>query len=130
MQTIRTSLSAVFLLVSMLLSSAALALDSEPFTKERFDALQAQGARILVDIGASWCPDCQKQQVILGEYQEQYPDSGIHILAVDFDEQKEWVTYFKAPRQSTLILFDGEERVWFSVAETRKEKIFEALNSI
>lgn len=114
----------------LMLAPAASALESEPFTMERFQELQAQGAKVLVDISASWCPDCQKQKEILTEYQEENPDSGLHVLNVDFDTQKEWVTHFNAPRQSTLILFSGEERVWFSVAETRREKIFEALDSI
>lgn len=112
------------------LSVAAQAVENEPFTQQRFEQLQAEGAKILVDINAPWCPDCKKQQAVLTEYQAQNPDSGLHILAVDFDTQKEWVTFFKAPRQSTLILFSGTEQVWFSVAETRQEEIFTALDSI
>jgi thioredoxin 1 len=66
----------------------------------------------------------------LEEYQAAYPDSGLHIMRIDFDTQKEWVTHFRAPRQATLILFDGEERTWFSVAESRRNVIFEALNAV
>lgn len=51
-------------------------------------------------------------------------------MRIDFDTQKEWVTHFRAPRQATLILFDGEERTWFSVAESRRNVIFEALNAV
>lgn len=130
-KAIKQSFLQLSLVLAVFLTGPVMAAgESEPFSLERFEALQDQGAKILVDIGASWCPDCQKQQVVLGEYQEAYPDSGLHILRVDFDDQKEWVTHFRAPRQSTLILFNGEEQVWFSVAETRKEKIYEALNSI
>jgi hypothetical protein len=46
---------------------------------------------------------------------------------VDYDEQKEWVTHFRAPRQSTLLLYKGKEQLWFSVAETNKSKIFTQL---
>ncbi|MEX2367778.1 MAG: thioredoxin family protein [Pseudohongiellaceae bacterium] len=132
MQTVNPRLVLQTFLFSLaaILSTSSMAVEFEPFTQERFEALQEQGEKILIDISASWCPDCQKQQVVLTEYQEQYPDSNIHILKVDFDDQKEWVTHFRAPRQSTLILFSGEERVWFSVAETRQQQIFEALNSI
>jgi len=38
------------------------------------------------------------------------------------------VTRFAAPRQSTLILYRGEERLWFSVAETRRDAIFTRLS--
>lgn len=119
-------------LVAALLWSVAAtaAVQSEPFTMQRFSELQTQGANILVHVHASWCPNCRKQREILSEYRQRYPDSRLHILNVDFDEQKEWVTYFKAPQQSTLILYSGTERVWFSVAETREERIFAALNAV
>lgn len=109
-------------------SSALFALQAEPFSKERFDQLQADNARILIDVHADWCPTCARQQAVLKHYQEKYPDSELVILKVDFDEQKEWVTHFRAPRQSTLILYQGEQRKWFSVAETRADVIVEALN--
>lgn len=112
----------------LIFSVSALALDAEPFTKERFDALQAQGTPTLVDVYASWCPTCAKQRKVLEAYQAQNPDSGLVILEVDFDDQKQWVKHFKAPRQSTLLLFHNGEQLWFSVAETREEKIFAALN--
>ncbi|WP_020210671.1 thioredoxin family protein [Gilvimarinus chinensis] len=116
--------AAVFTLSSL----QAFALDAEAFTKERFDALQAEGAPVLVDVYATWCPTCAKQRKVLEQYQTENPDSELVILEVDFDDQKEWVTHFKAPRQSTLVLFNNGEQVWFSVAETREEKIFDALN--
>lgn len=102
---------------------------STPFTEARFDSLQTAGELILVDIWASWCPVCAMQEIILERYQKMYPDSPIHFLKVNFDTQKDRVTEFRAPRQSTLILFRGDEQLWFSVAETRDQVIFEALDA-
>ncbi len=34
--------------------------EDEAFTQERFEALQAEGALILLDVFASWCPTCAK----------------------------------------------------------------------
>lgn len=102
--------------------------EKEPFTDERFTALQEEGAVILLDVFAHWCPTCAGQQEILAEYQRQNPDAPLHILTIDFDDQKQEVRRFKAPRQSTLILYRGTEQLWFSIAETRQEKIFAALN--
>jgi len=34
----------------------------------------------------------------------------------------------RAPRQSTLLLYKGETQFWYSVAETREDVIFEAIN--
>jgi len=99
----------------------------ESFTKERFDALQAQGVPVLVDVHAVWCPTCKRQGKVLREFQKTHEQCNLTILSVDFDDQKEWVTYFKAPRQSTLVLFNNAEKVWFSVAEIRASKITNAI---
>ncbi|MEX1258998.1 MAG: thioredoxin family protein [Gemmatimonadota bacterium] len=100
----------------------------EDFTEARFAELQAQGAFILVDIFADWCPDCAQQQRVLAAYREAHPAVPLHTLVVNFDTQKDVVTRFRAPRQSTLILFRGSEQLWFTVAETREEVIVQALN--
>jgi thioredoxin 1 len=102
---------------------------NERFSEARFEALQADGALILIDIYAPWCPTCAAQQKVLSAYQREHPEAKLHRLKVDFDKNKAWVTAFRAPRQSTLILFRGEKELWFSVAETRREKIFEALDA-
>lgn len=98
-----------------------------PFTEQVWKEAQAQGQIILVDISADWCPTCKAQEKILNAYFSENPNSKIKQLSVNFDTQKEWVTYFKAPRQSTLLIYQGEQQKWFSVAETHKEKIFNVL---
>lgn len=99
----------------------------EDFTEARFKALQQQGALILVDVWASWCPTCAKQQDVLTKFRADHPGVPLHTLTVNFDTQKEWVKFFRAPRQSTMILFRGTEQLWFAVAETRSAKINEQL---
>ena len=111
-----------------LVSSLALAA-SEAFSEARFQALQGEGALILVDVHADWCPTCATQQKVLDAYQAAHPDRALHRLVVDFDKQKEWVKHFKAPRQSTLLLYRGTEQQWFSVAETRQDEIFKAIDT-
>ena len=101
----------------------------ESFTEARFVELQASGEFILIDVFATWCPTCAKQQKVLKAFGEQHPDAPLHTLQIDFDKQKKWVKHFKAPRQSTLILYKGEEQIWFSVAETNQKKIFAELNA-
>ena len=115
------------LLFSLPLSVTALAAEKESFTPQRFDALQKSGALVLIDVHASWCSTCAKQQAILERFEQKHPDVPLHILQLDFDKQKEWVRHFKVPRQSTLLLFKGAEQRWFSVAETREAAIFKAI---
>lgn len=109
-------------------STEALAQDVQPFTEARFAALQEEGPLILLDVHADWCPTCALQQKVLADYRKQHPEVPLHTLAIDFDEQKEYVRRFGAPRQSTLILYRGKDRIWFSVAETAAEVIHTALN--
>ncbi|NNA68242.1 MULTISPECIES: thioredoxin family protein [Pseudomonas] len=92
---------------------------SEPYSQERFDKLQASGELVLVDVNAPWCPTCKKQKQIINQWIEQNPDKTLHVLDVDFDTRKDLVAQFRAPRQSTLLLYKGNKQVWFSVAETR-----------
>lgn len=121
------SLAAVGL--ALLLSTGiAAAQTHEPFDEERFATLQGEGALVLLEVGAEWCPTCHHQADVLAEYLEANPDVPLHVLSIDFDRQKPLVRRFGAPRQSTLILYRGDERVWFSVAETRRDVIFAALD--
>ena len=117
------------LLIALAMSAHTVAAQTAPahseeaFTHARFAELQAAGALILVDIFADWCPTCAIQQTVLAEYRERNPNVPLHTLTVDFDTQKDLVSHFRAPRQSTLILYRGTEQVWFSVAETRADVI-------
>ena len=109
-------------------AASAVTATTEPFSEQRFRALQAENALILVDVHADWCPTCAKQQNVLDEYEAARPGVSLHRLLVDFDDQKKWVKHFKAPRQSTLLLYRGDTQVWFSVAETRAAEVFKALD--
>lgn len=114
------------LICGLFISSNAIA--NSPFTAEKFQQAQNAEQLILIDIYAEWCPTCRRQSKIIAEYFAENPDSKIQLLTVDFDSQKDWVTHFKAPRQSTLLVYKGFEQLHFSVAETNKARIFKTLN--
>jgi len=125
------SLSLLFLMMSFQLSAAYAQdadVEKEPFTQERFNELREAGAVVLVDIFADWCPTCAKQQKLIQQYREENPDNEFHILEVDFDDNKKAVRELRAPRQSTVLLFKGDEQYWYSVAETRYEVFERELN--
>ncbi|MCC5856022.1 MAG: thioredoxin family protein [Idiomarina sp.] len=121
-----TSLAVVgtFLYISSVNASTThLAEFKQPFTESAFRNAQQENKLILVDVYATWCSTCARQQRALNSYFENNPDSEIVVFEVDFDSQKEWVSYFNAPRQSTFALYRGEEQLWFAVAQTRQRVI-------
>lgn len=84
---------------------------------------------MLVDIYANWCPTCARQQEILNEWSGNNPDADLHILQINYNTQRDAVIALRATRQSTLMLYHGDERIWYSIAETRSERIHAELNA-
>ncbi|MFU8895772.1 MAG: thioredoxin family protein [Gammaproteobacteria bacterium] len=119
----------VLFVVALYLGVSALDREAERFSAQRLAALQAQDALVLVDIHATWCVTCRRQREILRRYREAHPEVALRILSVDFDHDKQAVRDLGASYQSTLVLYRGKERVWFSVGETRAEVIFAQLNA-
>lgn len=116
------------LAVTIMMTSAHAADNKEPYTQARFETLQAEGAVVMIDIYAPWCPTCAKQQKAFEQFSAENPEKKWTILVVDFDKDKEVVRQFRAPRQSTLLLYKGKMQHWFSVAESRPEVIAAELN--
>ena len=106
------------------------ALEKEAFTEERYNQLRDDGEVFLIDVYATWCSTCKAQQEILKQFQAENPEAALTILEVDFDDDKKWVRHFRAPRQSTLVLYRGEDQQWFSVGETRYDVIADQLTQV
>jgi thiol-disulfide isomerase/thioredoxin len=95
----------------------------KPYDQAGFEAAQAAGKPILVEIHADWCPTCRAQEPIVSELMRDPKNAGFVILRVDFDNQKDVVKRFRAQYQSTLIVFKGRKEVSRSTGETRKDEI-------
>jgi len=114
--------------IALYLGAGAVSREAERFTPERFAALQAEETLVLVEIHATWCVTCRRQREIVRRYRELHPEVDLVLLSIDFDTQKPAVEALGAKYQSTLVLYRGRERLWYSVAETREQVIFAALN--
>ena len=84
-----------------------------------FQAAQAAGKPILVDIYADWCSTCARQKPIISQLSDHPRFKDLVIFEVNFDTQKLIVRAFKARYQSTLIAFKGTKEVGRSVGDTR-----------
>lgn len=122
MATLRSSLGALaFSLLAFLTTTNAFA--GSPFSAERFEAAQAGGRTILVEVAASWCPVCQAQRPVIDKLTASDRFKDTVVLEVDFDAQKDVVKRFGARSQSTLIVFKGTREVDRSVGDTSEAGI-------
>jgi thiol-disulfide isomerase/thioredoxin len=105
-------------LASRMAISVASAAERKTFDAAGFEAAQQRGARILVDISATWCPTCKAQKPIIDSLAEQSVNNDLVIFSVDFDSQKPIVRQLRAQSQSTLIAFRGKTETARSVGDT------------
>lgn len=94
----------------------SLANAGQPFDAKAFQASQAAGKSILVDVTASWCPTCKQQRPIVQQIEKERPD--LVVYDVDFDSAKDVLKQFRVQHQSTLIMFKGPKEVARSTGET------------
>lgn len=97
--------------------------DVRPYSDETFAELQSAETPILVDVYADWCSTCRRQGQILDELLSEPGFADLVVLKLDWDEQRETALAFGAPRQSTFIVFRGDEERGRSVADTRPESV-------
>lgn len=113
-----------FLFAAMvLISGMANAITQQDYTDAVFDQLMADGKPVLIDIFAPWCGTCKKQGKVIAKYVAANQSSDLTILKVNYDEQKDIVRKFKAPRQSTLVAYKDGAEVGRLIAETNQKKI-------
>lgn len=116
---LRRHLLAFALTASAVLGAAGAALaEPLPFNRPAFEAAQAAGRPILIDIYAPWCPVCRAQEPILEGLAAQPANDDLLVFRVDFDNQKDVVRSFRATTQSTLIAYRGRQETGRSAGDT------------
>ena len=90
------------------LSVPAFAAESLKFTTPAFQAAQAAGKPIIVEVHADWCPVCTKQKPISATLRNKPEFRNAAFFTVDFDTQRDALTLFKVTKQSTMISFKGK----------------------
>jgi thiol-disulfide isomerase/thioredoxin len=124
----RHLLGALALATTLSFAPLAHAADKKPFDQKAFEAAQAAGHPILIDVSAPWCPTCKAQAPILARLQAEPRMKSLVAFNIDFDSQKDLLRKFNVQRQSTLIVFKGKKEVGRSTGDTNPGSI-EALLS-
>lgn len=104
------------IVIAAVVALPSLANAGQPFDAKAFQASQAAGKSILVDVSAPWCPNCKQQKPIVQEIEKEHPD--LVVYDVDFDSAKDVLKQFRVQYQSTLIVFKGSKEVARSTGET------------
>lgn len=123
-RALRSVMIAAAALVS-LSSHAALAGDATPYQPAEFSAAQEQQKHVIVEVFKKGCPTCAAQQPALEKARMEYPDAV--FMKVDFQNDDEAVSKFKAVMQSTIIVFKGKTEVARLVGETDEKAILGAI---
>jgi thiol-disulfide isomerase/thioredoxin len=103
---------------ALALSAAAHASDQKPFDAKAFEAAQAAGKSILVEVHAPWCPVCKAQAPILARLSGDAKYKDVVRFTIDFDSQKDLLRKFGVQKQSTLIAFKGRQETGRSTGDT------------
>ena len=93
------------------------------YDAKAFQAAQAAGKPVLLEVHADWCPTCKAQAPVLDKLSKEKNFSGILRYRVDFDTQKPLLKALKVAQQSTLILYVGKKEVARSVGVTSEASI-------
>ncbi|STQ85912.1 thioredoxin [Helicobacter muridarum] len=97
-------------------------------TRENYFDSISNGLAI-VDIGASWCPDCRHIQPIMETLESEYDN--IKFFAVDFSNEEELKDTLNIKRIPTLIFYkDGKEVGQRLVEPKSKAVIQEQIESL
>jgi thiol-disulfide isomerase/thioredoxin len=104
----RRSLAALAAL-ALLPAPPAAAAERQPFTAAAFEAAQAAGRPILIEVTAPWCPTCRAQRPHVDAVAADPRMRDAVLLSVDFDSQRDALRLLNVRSQSTLIAMRGRE---------------------
>ncbi|MBX7481046.1 thioredoxin family protein [Qipengyuania qiaonensis] len=110
-------------LATVAIVQPAYAADFKPYSDAAFAAAQKEGRPILIDVYASWCPVCARQQPLIEQAAGDPANKDLVVFKLDFDKQKAAQRQFRVTKQSTLIAFNGERETGRLLGSTDAKSI-------
>ncbi len=102
--------------LAVVLASGLAVYAAQPYDEASFKEAQAAGKTVLINVTASWCPTCKKQEPTIKAVEKERPS--LVVYDVDFDTAKDVLQKLQVRAQSTLIVYKGPKEVARSTAET------------
>ncbi|WP_271077193.1 thioredoxin family protein [Aurantiacibacter sp. MUD61] len=93
------------------------------YSQSAFEAAQAEGRTIVVNVHADWCPTCRAQAPILEDLRNDERLANAVFIRVDYDNDSAFLRAHRIPRQSTILVFNGSEEAGRSIAETNRDRL-------
>lgn len=90
----------------------------EEYTPEAFQAAQAAGRTIMVDVYAVWCPTCKAQHKSLKTLLNDPRYESVAGFRVDFDVDRDFLRAHQVRGQSTILMFHGDQELSRSMGVT------------
>ncbi len=120
---ITAMLTSVVVGLALLVPMSAQALNWPEFTREAFQAAQAEDKTILIVVHADWCTTCRSQEPALEALilEDQFKD--VVAFRVDYDAQKDVMVELEVFNRSTIIVYRGGQEVARAYAINRIEEI-------
>jgi thioredoxin 1 len=98
---------ALVIISQLAVLSPAHAAEVRDFDRAAFNAAQASGRPILVDVKAWWCPVCASQSSTIKKAITAAEYAKLIVFNVNFDKQKDVWKSFSVSKQGTLIGYHG-----------------------
>ena len=99
----------------------------QPFTRDAFAAAQAAGKSIIVHVLRPGARPAARRSRSSQKLEADPKFASVATFRVDFDSQKDALKTLKANRQSTIIVYKGQNEVGRSVGETNSKAIGDLL---
>ncbi len=115
--------------ILLFLAPLATAADPEPFTDQRFSELTSAGKNVVLNVHATWCPTCKRQQPVLLKQMQESRFKDFQILIIDWDTQGKLRRRFNLIIPSTLVVFKGPIETGREVGLLEPEKIAALLDT-
>ncbi len=115
------------LVAAIATASPAAAAQYLPFDRATFDAAQAAGQPVLVDVAAWWCPVCFSQERTIRETTSAPEFARLTIFKINYDQEKPEWKRFGVTKQATLIAFKGGREIGRIAYQTNKMQIRDLL---
>jgi len=122
---IKALLAASVLGLAMLSPLSAQALDWPKFTREAFQAAQAEGKTIMIAKFADWCTTCRAMEPALEAARADDFLEGVVFFKVDYDTQRDVMMDLNVFDRSWILVYNGAEEIARAYALFRVEEILD-----